>query len=706
MKNHIFLVITLFLSYSITFGQIPDPQYNNYNYLDSTKNNKSHNHQKKFQPKILFGMGEFNFKGDIEDTRNNGLIGRTGVHFGLSTNINDFFNLSIILQEGIVRVDGIKEESVPTNYPENFMSTLNSIGLYLDYNFKNFVFKKLVISPFLTTGINYLRFDSKGSNDATNDEYEINLAELWTLDPENENKYSENTFGIPLGFGVNLKLSERMDFKFTSIMHITGTDYIDNIVNSGNDRYVVTSGTFIYDIFCYECDEEIVPIYNDADFADVNYEILDKEDSDKDGIIDINDFCSNTIKGVKVDEFGCPIDSDNDGVADYKDIEENTPQGSIVNTQGVQLTDEMGEKLYLSYLNSGSRSDANVYFEEKYPTEKFVKITKEVINKKGDTLSIDIYKPRIVLLIEEQEKKNIGGVIPATQVDLTSNPTYRVRIDMYDKGISAEKINNLLSITDLKSTLIQKTSVYFSGEFENMLEAREYNKQMVLKGYDKSVVMEDLRGELRIIDEEELDREEAKSTAVLKENLPKIENILFRVFLESKIADEYDRDFYDLDDIQTLPGEDGFTYIYSGSFSNYEDAIQHRNNRYELGYDNAKVIAFKDGNTVDAEEYMKTYEKQKESAVYGDVTFEIQLGYASNINEIKEIDLINSLDNVKIRKNDEGLVRYSVGNYKNLQSASIKHTEIQKMGFSNAYIIAFYNDVQISLKKAQDLIGF
>ena len=239
-----------------------------------------------------------------------------------------------------------------------------------------------------------------------------------------------------------------------------------------------------------------------------------------------------------------------------------------------------------------------------------------------------------------------------------------------------------------------------------MLEAREYNKQMVLKGYDKSVVMEDLRGELRIIDEEELDREEAKSTAVLKENLPKIENILFRVFLESKIADEYDRDFYDLDDIQPLPGEDGFTYIYSGSFSNYEDAIQHRNNRYELGYDNAKVIAFKDGNIVNAEEYMKTYEKQKESAVYGDVTFEIQLGYASNINEIKEIDLINSLDNVKIRKNDEGLVRYSVGNYKNLQSASIKHTEIQKLGFENAYIIAFYNDVQISLKKAQELIGF
>ena len=53
-------------------------------------------------------------------------------------------------------------------------------------------------------------------------------------------------------------------------------------------------------------------------------EVLDKEDSDRDGVIDIDDFCPKTPKGVTVDEFGCPIDTDLDGVADYKDTEPET----------------------------------------------------------------------------------------------------------------------------------------------------------------------------------------------------------------------------------------------------------------------------------------------------------------------------------------------------------------------------------------------
>ena len=141
--------------------------------------------------------------------------------------------------------------------------------------------------------------------------------------------------------------------------------------------------------------------------ANVNFEVLDKEDSDRDGVIDIDDFCPKTPKGVTVDEFGCPIDTDLDGVADYKDTEPETPQGSIVNAQGVQLTNAMGERLYLSYMNAGTRSDADAYFQEAYPTEKFIKITKTVINKKGDTMLVNIYKPKIITLIEEQQQKTL-----------------------------------------------------------------------------------------------------------------------------------------------------------------------------------------------------------------------------------------------------------------------------------------------------------
>ena len=54
----------------------------------------------------------------------------------------------------------------------------------------------------------------------------------------------------------------------------------------------------------------------------------------------------------------------------------------------------------------------------------------------------------------------------------------------------------------------------------------------------------------------------------------------------------------------------------------------------------------------------------------------------------------------------DGLIRYTVGNYTSLQSAMMKHSAIEKEGFENTYIIAFYNGTQISLKKAQELIGY
>ena len=59
-----------------------------------------------------------------------------------------------------------------------------------------------------------------------------------------------------------------------------------------------------------------------------------------------------------------------------------------------------------------------------------------------------------------------------------------------------------------------------------------------------------------------------------------------------------------------------------------------------------------------------------------------------------------------VLKLGDGLTRYTVGNYTSLQKAMLKHSAIEKAGFENTYIIAFYNGTQISLKKAQELIGY
>jgi len=60
-------------------------------------------------------------------------------------------------------------------------------------------------------------------------------------------------------------------------------------------------------------------------------------DSDGDGVLDKDDKCPGTPKGVKVDKVGCPLDSDGDGVADYLDKCPNTPKGVQVDTVGCPL---------------------------------------------------------------------------------------------------------------------------------------------------------------------------------------------------------------------------------------------------------------------------------------------------------------------------------------------------------------------------------
>ncbi len=688
-------MLLVFISSTVTYAQIPDPQYNSYEYQDSTNFDRPYKHANKLQPKVLFGLGQFNFKGDISDTRNNGLIGRTGMQFGLSANLNDFFDAALILEEGIVRVEGTNHE----NLPENFMSTVNTIGLRFAYNFKT-IFNNTKINPFAIAGLTYLKFDSKGSNDATNEAYEIDLLDEYLV--TNSERYSQNSFSLPLGLGLNIEVSDRMNFNVSTVMHLTGTDYIDNIVNGNHDAYTVTSASFIYDIFCYTCEERYEPKYHDDFLVNVNFEVLDKEDSDRDGVIDIDDLCPKTPKDVSVDAFGCPVDTDLDGVADYKDTEPETPKGSIVNAQGVQLTNAVGERLYLSYFNSATRSDADAYFQEAYPSEKFVKLTKTVVNKKGDTILVNVYKPKIVLQIEEQQQKNLDGVIAGTQIDLNADIVYKVRIAMHDKGMKADEINKLLSTPDLKSTIEGQTTIYFTGEFADVLDARQYKQKLANKGYLGAIVMEDSRGDLRVVSEEEMDREENKRTSTLKAELPPLENIIFRVRLG--IEEEIDEQLYPIDDLVWVPKDDVFI-VYSGEFSSYEEAAEHRNG-YLAGYEEAKVIALKDGIPVNTDEYMDNGTEESEAAVYGDITFQIQIGiFGDNVDE-EMLEPIMSLDGINTTEMGNGLIRYTVGNYTSLQRAMINHSTIEKAGFENTYIIAFYNGTQISLKKAQELKGF
>ena len=54
---------------------------------------------------------------------------------------------------------------------------------------------------------------------------------------------------------------------------------------------------------------------------------------------------------------------------------------------------------------------------------------------------------------------------------------------------------------------------------------------------------------------------------------------------------------------------------------------------------------------------------------------------------------------------DSGLYKYTVGNYKDLKSASALQSEVRRMGFSNAFVVAFRNGKRIPVREAQRLLN-
>ena len=700
MKKFIAISLLTLIFSTCAWTQIPNPAYIPSEYQDTTvaEDNSSNEAKKiKLQPKLHVGFGNFNFKGDISDNRNTGIIGQSGFQIGLSANLSEFINASILMEEGVVRVDGINREDLPTN----FMSTINTIGIRFDYNFKN-IFKNKLLTPYIGLGLSYLKFDSKGSFDNTNDEYEIDLLSQWLVDPANSEAYSQKGIDIPLSIGLNLKINDRLNLKIGTSYHYTNTDYIDNILDGSSDKYFVNSAHVVYDLHCYNCEEKYVPEIHD-DYIAVDFDALDREDEDKDGVVDIDDFCIGTPSGVEVDDQGCPIDTDNDNVPDYLDKEANTPKGAVVNANGIQLTDKMSEAIYLAYINSASRKDANTYFEDKYPSDKFIKLTKKVVNIKGDTLMVDIYKPRLFQQIYNQQKEFEEAVTPAQYVDLSSEVIYKLQIAKYAEGIEAAEINRLMSIINLKSTLENNYTVYYSGEFTDMLKARQKQKQLLNSGYNNVLVIEDTQGDLRTVSNEEMNIERSRRASAELEDLPPLEDIVFRVQLD--VLKDVDLDYYDQDDIIAFDGKNGFFHIVTQGYDNYEEAVERRNELYFMSYENAKVVAIKEGQIIEAKDYMDLSYTEENTAAYGDVIFKVQLGIYSK-NDVVELSKLNDLEGVEKTEISEDIHQYTIGTYTSIQGAMLKLNKVTKQGYEGSYIIAFYNNEQISIKKAKELIGF
>jgi len=123
----------------------------------------------------------------------------------------------------------------------------------------------------------------------------------------------------------------------------------------------------------------------------------------------------------------------------------------------------------------------------------------------------------------------------------------------------------------------------------------------------------------------------------------------------------------------------------------------------QFGVRNIPTIVFlKNGELVEAEEYMDYGSEESYPAIFGDVIYKIQIGIFGQ-NDLVNIEKYEDMKGIEITEMNNGLLRYTTGTFTNIQAAMIRMNELKSNGHDNCYVISFYNEQQISLKKAQEL---
>lgn len=301
---------------------------------------------------LTAGGGILTFNGDIGKGEN--VSPYTFIRSGYCLNAekrfaNDMLGASFNMMFGKLAMG---ERSVIVTRNNNFEGKITQFGLNFSFYLQNS--KGLPLIPYAATGFSYATLktfsDKKYSGDSLyyywKDGSIRNLPELpanvvmskhVTRDYEYEtpiDSAAKSALSLPVGMGIKMKLSRRLEANLGIMYHMTFSDGIDALKGKGTDKYLYSYFSATYNFIKEAKDPN--EYKSNVDFA-----TIDKLDLDGDKVKDDDDRCPGTPKGVNVDNKGCPLDSDSDGVPDYTDKEAGTKKGSLVGPDGKTITDAM-----------------------------------------------------------------------------------------------------------------------------------------------------------------------------------------------------------------------------------------------------------------------------------------------------------------------------------------------------------------------------
>ncbi len=349
-----------------------------------------------YKPVIGFGIGTYNFFGDVRDPRQNPLNGTFGYKVNISTFVDNkhYIRANFFFMGGALSGNERSYNDLRRNM--NFRSDILVFGVNLNYDFDNFYKKYRRVHPFISVGFEVLTFNSK-IDSFTNIEgvdYRYHYADdgnIYNLPPSSLDpnlrviqrdynyetdlrqydwglgEYPQYAFAVPVDVGLDFWLSDRIMFRLGASYHFTFTDVIDHVSYENDPGTGAVVGDKRYDDFMYTYFSLHLDLFSSKKtlavqrlFADLELDLTLIGDEDNDGFMDGWDQCPETPFGIETDTTGCPLDDDYDGIPNYLDDEPLSRYGAFVDERGVEISeDNLINKLDMSA--AVPRKDVELY---------------------------------------------------------------------------------------------------------------------------------------------------------------------------------------------------------------------------------------------------------------------------------------------------------------------------------------------------------
>ncbi len=345
-----------------------------------------------YKPVVSISYGVLNFHGDVKNSLNTPSIGNYAAQIGVSAFVDkkQYFVANFNFMIGKLGGNEYSYSDISRNL--NFETSLNSIGLNMEYRFGHLFSSSAPVRPYLSLGLESINFSSKGdlvdkngtlyhywSDGSIRDNEEpVSGASMLYRDYVYETDlrtrevnefglgdYSQRAFSIPVGAGIHFRIDRRAFFSLGMSYHYALTDVLDNVAYEGtsikgakgNDSYIFSHLTFHFDLFSDPATRVVDLLYADAEFDPLLF-----DDEDGDFIVDVADHCPGTPAGVQVDTLGCPLDGDGDGVPDYLDLEPGSARNAWVNADGVTVSEDEFLQVMQQRDRAMDRGDVAAYF--------------------------------------------------------------------------------------------------------------------------------------------------------------------------------------------------------------------------------------------------------------------------------------------------------------------------------------------------------